>query len=303
MKPRHLLPVLLGSCVMLGSHCSEPQSKPARVPQATPAALDPGRLEHLTSRNLDPAVSLPESLLDDKLQSWKHEPLGKRIVLWAELFRQRAEARYVFGLADGGYVADSLLVQDYRQDCVLFTYRCTELAQATSAHDAILRALVVRFHGGDPNAVVTPTGAVNYDDPAHLDYSLDIVRSGLWGRDVTAEVGQAVADTAGTSRYPPGSFLYIPTAMLRFERLQDGDLIYFVLDENSKRGRRLRSDYGLVVGHQGIAARRGDEVDVIHAARDALVGEYEGDRVVRVPLLTYLQRVESFKGILVNRLE
>ena len=73
----------------------------------------------------------------------------------------------------------------------------------------------------------------------------------------------------------------IPRERLRTEALRDGDVLYFVLDEHSKRGRKLRQEYGLLVGHQGIVARRGAEVDVIHAARDDLPGAYAGNRVVR----------------------
>jgi hypothetical protein len=65
----------------------------------------------------------------------------------------------------------------------------------------------------------------------------------------------------------------------------------------------MRREYGLVIGHQGIVQRRGDEVSVIHAAQSDLPGEYEGNRIVRVPLSTYLRRVESFKGIIVTRIE
>jgi hypothetical protein len=288
--------------------CTDRLPEPAHAtPAAVPALADglgPARLERLVARNLQPAVSLPESLLDERIAAWAAAPIGTRIVRWAELFLERGDAHYVFGLAAGGYVSDSLLVQDFKTDCVLLTYRCTELARATSARDAIVRALDSRFHGGSPSAVVSSTGGVNYDDPAHLDYSEDAVRAGrLWGRDVTQEVGLAAADTAGTSRYPAGSFMYIPSSRLRMEALRDGDVLYFVLDEHSKRGQRLRREYGLLVGHQGIAARRGADVDVIHAARDDLPGEYAGDRVVRVPLRTYLERVESFKGVLVTRLD
>ena len=294
------------ACACIAFACSDRMPEPVQAAPdaALSASLEPARRERLIARNLSAAVSLPESLLDARIAAWADQPVGTRIVRWAELFLDRGDARYVFGLAAGGYVADSLLVQDFSTDCVLLTYRCTELAQAASARDAIVRALDARFHGGTAAAVVSASGGVNYDHPAHLDYSEDVVRAGrLWGRDVTQEVGLAVPDSAGTSRYPGGSFAYIPRERLRTEALRDGDVLYFVLDEHSKRGRKLRQEYGLLVGHQGIVARRGAEVDVIHAARDDLPGAYTGNRVVRVPLGTYLGRVESFKGVLVTRLD
>lgn len=264
--------------------------------------LTAAQVERLLRRNLNPAVSVPESVLAGRQEAWWHLPVGERVAHWAEFFLWRKATTYLFGLKPGGYVADSLLVQDFRQDCVLFSYRCAELAQTSTPSEAVLWALRTRFAGASPESVVTATGAVDYDHPAHLDDSLDMVRSGLWGRDVTSEVGIAVPDTAGTPRYPPGSFSYIPSTQLRLDRLVDGDFLYFVFDENLPRGRKMRQDTGTPIGHQGIVRRAGAQVDVIHAAVAALPGEYEGNRIVRVSLPTYLRRVESWKGIIVTRL-
>jgi hypothetical protein len=85
--------------------------------------------------------------------------------------------------------------------------------------------------------------------------------------------------------------------------LRDGDLLLFVLDEANPKALALRRDYGLLVGHQALADVDGDTVYQIHAAQSPLSGVYEGNRVVRVPLRTYLARVERFKGIVVVRLE
>ena len=278
------------------------QTTPPRVARADAAGLAAQRRERLLRRNLDAAVSMPETTLANRQAAWRQLPVGERVARWAEFFLARGATTYLFGLKPGGYVADSLLVQDFRQDCVLFSYRCAELAQTTSPPDAVLWALVTRFAGAPPDSVVSGRGGVDYDSPAHLDDSLDIVRSGLWGRDVTEEVGVAVPDTAGTKRYPPGSFSYIPSTQLRLDRLADGDFLYFVFDENQPRGRKMRQEYGTPIGHQGIVRRAGARVDVIHAAISALPGEYEGNRVVRVSLPTYLRRVESWKGVIVTRL-
>ena len=281
------------------NHAREPEDT---APVSLAAQLDSVRLERLVARNLGTPASLPESLIAVNMAAWRELPIGERIARWAELFLQRNETSYLFGLKEGGYVAESLLVQDYKQDCVLFSYRCSELARAASPRDAVLRALDTRFAGGRASRVVTASGAVDYNDDAHLDYSLDIIRSGIWGRDVTEEIGVAVRDSVGTNRYPAGSFSYIPTRSLRLERFADGDLLYFVFDESHPRGKKMRQEYGLVIGHQGIARRRDRDVDVIHAAISDLAGEYDGNRVVRIPLRTYLERVESFKGVIVTRL-
>jgi hypothetical protein len=264
--------------------------------------LEAERASAVMRRNLNPAVSLPETLLANRMAAWRTRPLGERVSLWARLFASRTDNTYLFGLKQGGYVADSLLVQDHKLDCVLLFYRCTELARAVSPQQAIEIALGTRFAGGDPRQVVSSAGGVNYDNPAHLDYSLDIVRSGTWGRDVTHEVGDAVADSTGLEHSAPGTFWYVPTEKLHPERLHDGDLLFFVLNEKTEHGRKMR-DMGIKIGHQGIAHVEGGTAYTIHAAAKPLTGVYEGNRVVEVPLLTYLRRVDNFKGVIVTRLD
>lgn len=304
--------------VLSGCAAAGPARKPAQGPHpsSTPARTgsDAARLAHtnepldaardsaLLRRNLNPAVSLPETLLANRIAAWRAHPLGERVSLWARLFASRTDNTYLFGLKPGGYVADSLLVQDHKLDCVLLFYRCTELARAVSPRQAIEIALGTRFAGGDPRDVVTSAGGVNYDSPAHLDYSLDIVRSGTWGRDVTREVGDAVADTTGLERSAPGTFYYVPTEKLHPERLHDGDLLFFVLNEKTEHGRKMR-EMGIKIGHQGIAHVDGGTAYTLHAAAKPLSGIYAGNRVVEVPLLTYLRRVDNFKGIIVTRLD
>jgi hypothetical protein len=265
--------------------------------------VEPVRLERLVARNLDPAASLPETLLAGRLAAWRGLAVGARIARWAQLFASRGDNVYCFGPKPGGYVSDSLLVQDRKFDCVLLFYRCTELARAASPRDAVLFALATRFAGGDPARVVSPAGAVDYDDPSHLDYSEDFAGTGLWGHEVTREVGVAEPDSVGTSRYPAGTRVYIPTARLRYDRLRDGDLIFFVLNERNPGAAKLREQYGLLVGHQGIVRVQGRRVLLLHAAQADLQGVYAGNRVVAVSLRAYLQRVDRFKGVMVSRIE
>jgi hypothetical protein len=280
---------------------ARPLLGPRRPGVATDAVHD-ARLERLVRRNLDARVSLPESLLAGRMRAWEGRPPGERVALWAELFLERGDATYCFGPKPGGYVADSLLVQDFRHDCVSFFYRCSELARARTPAEAIRLALDTRFAGGDAARLVSPAGGVDYDDAAHLDYSEDILRTEIWGRDVTREVGEAEPDTAGSSRYAPGAYWFAPAARLRLDRLRDGDHLFFVWDEAHPRGRTMRRDFGLLIGHQGIVQRRGAQVFVIHAASKPLPGLYEGNRIVRVPLREYLRRVDQFKGVMVLRL-
>lgn len=224
-----------------------------------------------------------------------------RVGAWARRFATADSVRYLFGLAGGGYAAGGELVADRTQDCVSLLYRCTELARARDHRDAARLALATRFAGADPAAVVRADGRVDYDHPAHLDYSLDMIRSGLWGDDVTATLTGARSDSTGSSRYAPGSFLYVPGAELQDGELQEGDIVWFVLSPQHAGARALREEHGLVIGHIGIVVREGGEARLVHAAVSGLEGHYAGGTVVTVPLAAYLPRVERFVGVCVTR--
>jgi len=101
-----------------------------------------------------------------------------RIGGWARRFLEADGVVYLFGPAEGGYVADGALISDRRQDCVSLLYRVSELARARDHEDAIDWALRTRFAGAVLDSVVGPDGRLDYDAPGHLDYSLDMIEEG-----------------------------------------------------------------------------------------------------------------------------
>lgn len=228
-------------------------------------------------------------------------PTPEKIGRWARRFVVADSVEYLFGPKPGGYVAEGEVISDQRQDCVSLLYRVSELARARDHDDAVAWALRTRFAGSETQATDAHSGRVNYDDPAHLDYSLDMIRTGMWGREITASISGAIQDTVGSSRYPAGSFYYLPQKSLAVDELAEGDIVWFVLDPAHKSGAKLRDEYGLVIGHIGIVIVDGDVRKLVHAASSDLAGWYEGGSVVEVPLLEYLSRVEKFNGVMVTR--
>jgi len=224
-----------------------------------------------------------------------------KVGLWARRFADADNVNYLFGPKVGGYVAEGDIVSDRRQDCVSLLYRVGELARARSAHDAVDWALRTRFAGAGIDVVTDGEGRLDYDDPAHLDYSLDMIRTGMWGRNVTETLSGAAVDTVGSSRYRAGSFRYVPKQALQYAQLAEGDIAWFVLDAGHASGAKLRREYGLVIGHIGIVVIDEGRRWLIHAANSDLSGWYEGGTVVRVPLQEYLSRVDKFAGVMVTR--
>lgn len=228
-------------------------------------------------------------------------PTPAKAGLWARRFVAANDVEYLFGPQTGGYVAEGDLISDQRQDCVSLLYRIGELARARDHVDAVDWALRTRFAGASANEVSDASGRVNYENAAHLDFSLDMIRTGMWGREVTNTIGGAVIDTVGSSRYAAGSFSYLPKSTLAFAQLNEGDIVWFVLDPSHESGAMLRDKYGLVIGHIGLVIVENGQRMLIHAASSDLAGWYEGGTVVQVPLQEYLARVDKFAGVIVTR--
>lgn len=260
------------------------------------------RFDKMVRYNLDNDHALPSAEIDSLMSLLQGRPVGERIAYWADAFYRDGRARYVFGLDPGGYVVDGRIVDDFATDCVLFLYRTTELGRSSSAHEAIQFAFGTRFFGASVDSVILPDGRVRYDHTSHLDYSEDILKSGIWGKDITSTIGPTLSDP-GNDRFPAGSFFYVPKVRINYAALESGDIVFFVTDETSAKGMESRSGKGVLIGHIGIIAREGDEPYLIHAAKTPLTGYYEGGKVEKVPLRTYLDRIDLFKGIAVARIE
>ena len=241
------------------------------------------------------------AVMDSLLAGEQGLPTAERVGIWARRYLAWGRVEYWFGLREGGYVAEGLLVPGVRQDCVSLMYRTTELARARDAQDAVRVALALRFAGADPDSVLREDGRADYDRPEHLDFSLDMIRSGHWGADVTASLSGAAPDPVGSRRYPAGSFLCVPEADLDVAELREGDIAWLVLDPADPKARALRDEHGLVIGHVGIVIVEDGERRLVHAASSPLPGWYEESGVVSVPLAVYLDRVERYGAVVVTR--
>ncbi len=260
------------------------------------------RFETMVRFNLDNDRVVPSAMLDSLANAWADESLGDRVAAWARWFLARDDVRYLYGRDPGGYVTEGRLCQDFATDCVLFMNRTTELARSASAREAVQFAFGTRFYGASVERAVREDGRVDFDDPVHLEYSEDMVKSGIWGADVTADCGAALRDTVGSSRAPADTVRYLPTAAIDYARLQSGDIVWFIGDETAPGAADKRRE-GTMIHHLGILARDGERVDLIHPAARPLSGVYDRTGLVEVPLAAYLSRVSRFKGILVTRLQ
>ena len=259
------------------------------------------RFESMVTFNLDNPQVMPSSQIDSLMQTIAGRAVGERIAFWADFFYRQGKAHYLFGLDSGGYVKEGRLCDDFQTDCVLFVYRMTELGRSSTAREAVQFAFGTRFYGASVEDAILADGRVRYEDPSHLDYSEDIFRTGIWGKDETSTVGPTEPDP-GNELFAPDTLFFVRKDKIDESTLQSGDVVYFVLDETNPKGKEARGE-GVLISHLGIVKRSGNGVDLIHAAKSPLEGIYEGGKVEKVPLRTYLDAIDRFKGIVVTRIE
>lgn len=253
------------------------------------------RFQKMVRSNLDTPHVIASERLNAAVRLFQDLPLGERVAAWASWFADLGGIEYLYGRAPGGYVAEGRICQDDRLDCILFMYRVTELARSTSAEEAVQFAFGTRFYGASIEQVVREDGTVDYDDDSHLEYSEDMIASEIWGKNVTESVGLRMEKST------VGEIDYVPSASIQYGALQNGDIIWFVGDPTPLEGSDTPTRQ-TVIQHVGILDRRGGEVNLVHAAARPIPGIYEKPGVVRIPLQTYLHRVDRFKGIVVTRL-
>ncbi len=215
-------------------------------------------------------------------------PSGKRIAYWAGRFIGTPYDPDPLGL----YVRKNRIVADEKVDCMYHVFRSVELAQSNTPGEAIERALALRFitEGRLEDGVV-----VNYDE--RFQYGEDMVFSGKWGKNITADLG-AIKTIPGSRGKETVDILpknTLSTGALQ-KKLRDGDIVYWVKDPK----KRVVEE---IVAHLSIVRIRAGKAYVIHAAGDKDRADKPGGGVVKeVPFGDYVKNMR-FIGAFVTRFE
>jgi hypothetical protein len=205
-----------------------------------------------------------------------------RIAFWAEQFIGTPYDTDPLG----EYVRRDIIVADEHVDCMYLTFRTVELAMSENYEDAVEKALNLRFR---TQGELDEQGKVrNYED--RFEYGIDMIRSGKWGKDVTAGLGKTVS-IRGARGIDRVTMIDKESAAHMLGELRNGDLIFFVKDPAKRK-------VGEIIGHIGIASVSGGGVFLIHAGGI----KKRGGMVKKVRLSEYLNEM-PFIGIMITRID
>ena len=215
-------------------------------------------------------------------------PLGKRISYWAGRLIGTPYDPDPLGL----YVRTNRIIADEKADCMYETFRAVELAQSSTPGEAVDRALELRFI---TKGKVTDGLVTNYDQ--RFQYGEDMVYSGKWGRNITADLG-TTTKIQGSRGRDNVDILPKPVLAARTlqKKLRDGDIVYWVKDPKKRSTDEI-------VAHLSIIHIKSGKPYLIHAAgskdREGAPG---GGVVKEVPFAEYVHSMR-FIGAFVTRFE
>lgn len=208
-------------------------------------------------------------------------PVGDRIAFWAGQFVGTPYDPDPLGC----YVRENVIVSDDTVDCMYLTFRAVELALSKDPAEARRVALEKRFAG---LGVEQEGKVLNYTD--RFAYGEDMIESGRWGREITAELGRTerITGSRGRDAVP---VLSARDAVKNAGRLQSGDIVFFVRNP----AKRISDE---IVGHIGIIKKEANKAYLIHASGL----KNKGGKVKKTLLADYL-KIMPFIGIRVNRFD
>jgi len=236
----------------------------------------------------------------------RDRPLGEKVAFWAEKFVGRPYDTDPIG----EYVSKRVIVADERVDCMYLTFRAVELALSSTPGEAARTALDKRFHG---KGVMNNGKVANYED--RFEYGEDMIRSGKWGREITAEAGR-ISRVRGPRGRECVAYLSSRELAPAIPKLRSGDILFFIKTPGKRKTGEIVGHIGIIKSENGIettdngswglerrkdpTGRRTDPdiVYIIHAG--GMKGK--GGMVKKVLLKDYLLRM-PFIGAKITRFD
>jgi len=210
---------------------------------------------------------------------------GEKIAFFAERFVGTPYDEDPLGL----YVSKAQIVADERVDCMYLTFRSVELALSHSPEEAVQIALDKRFHS---QGIFKDGRVTNYDD--RFQYGEDMIQSGKWGREITAEIGRTIRIQGSRGR---DFWEILPPKEIQqgTKKIKSGDILFFFTPPGKRK-----VEEG--VGHIGFAKAEkgpgGERIYLIHASGS----KNKSGAVKKVLLPDYIAKM-PFVGVKITRFE
>ena len=213
------------------------------------------------------------------------KPVGERIAFWTESFVGTPYDKD----PQGEYVTKATIVADERVDCMYLTFRAVELALSKTPEEAIQIALDKRFQS---RGILREGRVINYED--RFDYGEDMIPSGKWGRDVSAEIGRTVRIKGSRGR---DFYEILPPREIKrgLDKLKSGDIVFFMTRPEKRKVNEAVGHIGIIKVERNSAL---EEIYLIHASGS----KNKGGLVKKVLLQDYISRM-PFVGVIVTRFE
>jgi hypothetical protein len=216
------------------------------------------------------------------------QPLGEKIVFWAEKF---IGTRYDTD-PSGEYVTKATIVADERVDCMYLTFRVTELALSRAPKEAIEVALEKRFRS---KGVLKNGQVINYDD--RFKYGEDMIESGKWGRELTPEFGK-ITKIKGSRGKEVVEVLSAEALLKGLKNLRSGDILFFATKPERRKAEEIIGHMGFVKVEKRPNRPLSGNIFLIHASGT----KRKGGEVRKVLLKDYLSKM-GFIGTKITRFQ
>jgi len=219
------------------------------------------------------------------------KPIGERIAFWADKFVGTPYDPDPLG----EYVTKNLIVADERVDCMYLSFRTLELSLGKTPSEALMIALDKRFFD---KGKIANGKVINYEN--RFEYGEDMLDSGKWGREITAEIGPLteIRGSRGREKVKIISKESLQALLntnspckCKTSSIHNGDMLFFIKSPD----KRIMDE---IVGHIGIVKKEDGVLYLIHAS-----GSKNRDGVVKKVLLSEYIKSMPFIGVRMSRFD
>ena len=231
------------------------------------------------------SLAIPDEEIRKMQTGLQGKTTGEKIAFFAERFVGTAYDKD----PQGEYVSKAAIVADEKVDCMYLTFRAIELALSHTPEEARQIALEKRFHS---RGILQDGKVINYED--RFQYGEDMIASGKWGREITAEIGRTI-HTKGTRGRDFCEILPLQEIKQGRKKLKSGDILFFITPPEKRKVHECVGHIGIIKTEEYPAPKK---IYLIHARGS----KNKGGSVKKILLQDYISKM-PFVGVKIARFD